>query len=103
MFDEAGSKIVLELIEKAKVKNVKIHLPSDFITADKFDEKATVGTTTLEAGIPDGWMVSLYSYSNPYSNYSADDKILEVIRKYGFLSNDCQNSNSNYSTIVGTT
>jgi len=56
LFDEAGSKIVNEIIEKAKQKNVKIHLPCDFITADKFDESATVGTTTLEAGIPDGWM-----------------------------------------------
>lgn len=33
-----GGKIVNELMEKAKSKNVKIHLPVDFIIADKFDE-----------------------------------------------------------------
>lgn len=56
LFDEAGSKIVNELMEKAKEKNVKIHLPVDFVTGDKFDEKAKVGTTTLEHGIDDGLM-----------------------------------------------
>lgn len=56
MFDEEGAKIVNDLLEKAKKNNVQIHLPVDFITADKFAENAAVGEATIESGIPDGWM-----------------------------------------------
>jgi phosphoglycerate kinase len=56
LFDEAGSKIVGDLIEKAKKNNVEIVLPVDYITADKFDKDAKTGTATDEEGIPDGWM-----------------------------------------------
>lgn len=56
MYDEDGAKIVNELMEKAKKNNVQIHLPVDFITADKFAENATVGAADVETGIPDGWM-----------------------------------------------
>ncbi|KAI5460535.1 phosphoglycerate kinase [Mariannaea sp. PMI_226] len=56
LFDEAGSKIVGELVEKAKAKGVKIVLPVDYITADKFDKDAETGYATDEQGIPDGWM-----------------------------------------------
>lgn len=42
---------------KAEKNGVKITLPVDFITADKFDEKAATGTATVAAGIPAGWMV----------------------------------------------
>jgi phosphoglycerate kinase len=56
LFDEAGSKIVGELVEKAKSKNVKIVLPVDYITADKFAPDAETGYATDEQGIPDGWM-----------------------------------------------
>lgn len=56
MYDEAGAKIVGKLLEKAKDRNVKIHLPFDFITADKFDENANTDYATVEQGIPDGWM-----------------------------------------------
>jgi len=56
LFDESGSHIVQELMDKAKANNVQIHLPSDFITGDKFDENATVGTTIKEIGIEDGLM-----------------------------------------------
>lgn len=56
LFDEPGSQIVSKLIEKAKVKGVKLHFPVDYITADKFDRNATVGYATDETGIPDGWM-----------------------------------------------
>ncbi|KAK7741747.1 phosphoglycerate kinase [Cytospora paraplurivora] len=55
LFDEAGAKIVPQLIEKAKKNNVKIVLPVDFITADKFDKDANTGTATDKEGIPDGW------------------------------------------------
>lgn len=57
MYDEEGSKIIHELVEKAKANNVQIHLPSDFVTGDKFAENANVGSATVESGIPDGWMV----------------------------------------------
>jgi len=56
LFDEQGSKIVQKIADKAKEKNVTIHLPEDFVTADKFDKNAKTGTATLKDGIPDGWM-----------------------------------------------
>ena len=42
LFDEEGSAIVGELMEKAEKKGIKIHLPTDFVTADKFDKDANV-------------------------------------------------------------
>lgn len=57
LFDEEGAGIVKDLMAKAEKNNVKITLPVDFVTADKFDEKAATGTATVSAGIPAGWMV----------------------------------------------
>ena len=56
LFDQAGSEKCAELVEKAKKNNVKIVLPVDYITADKFDKDAETGTATDAEGIPDGWM-----------------------------------------------
>ena len=56
LFDEAGSKTVGALVEKAKTNGVEIVLPVDYITADKFDKDAKTGYATDEEGIPDGWM-----------------------------------------------
>ncbi|ETS72947.1 Phosphoglycerate kinase [Pestalotiopsis fici W106-1] len=56
LFDEAGSKTVGQLMEKAKKNNVKVTLPVDYVTADKFDKDATTGSATDKDGIPDGWM-----------------------------------------------
>ncbi len=56
LFDQAGSEKCAELVEKAKKNNVKIVLPVDYITADKFDKDAQTGTATDSEGIPDGWM-----------------------------------------------
>lgn len=42
LYDAEGAKIVQRLVEKAKANNVQLHLPVDFVTADKFDENATV-------------------------------------------------------------
>lgn len=42
---------------KAEKNGVKITLPVDFITADKFDENAQTGEATVASGIPAGWMV----------------------------------------------
>jgi len=56
LFDEAGAKTVKDLVEKAKKNNVKIVLPVDYITGDKFAPDAKTGYATDEDGIPDGWM-----------------------------------------------
>lgn len=56
LFDEAGSKKVKDLVEKAKKNNVELVLPVDYITADKFDKNAQVGSASDAEGIPDGWM-----------------------------------------------
>ena len=56
LFDEAGSKNVASLMEKAKKHNVKVVLPCDYITADKFAADAKTGTATDAEGVPDGWM-----------------------------------------------
>jgi len=56
LYDEAGAKIVKELVDKAKAKNVEIMLPVDFVTGDKFAEDAETGTATVSSGIPAGWM-----------------------------------------------
>ena len=56
LFDEAGSKNVGEIVEKAKKNGVKIVLPVDYVIGDKFDKDAKVGTTTDAEGVPDGWL-----------------------------------------------
>merc|ERR1712187_75695 len=56
LFDEAGSKIVGEITEKAKKHNVEIVLPVDYVTADKFAADAKTRYATDAEGIPDGYM-----------------------------------------------
>ncbi|XP_022659154.1 probable phosphoglycerate kinase [Varroa jacobsoni] len=56
LFDDDGAAIVEKLMAKAASNNVQIHLPSDFVIADKFHEDATTGTADISNGIPDGWM-----------------------------------------------
>ncbi|PLN81509.1 phosphoglycerate kinase [Aspergillus taichungensis] len=56
LFDEAGAKIVGDVVEKAKKHNVKLVLPVDYITADKFAADAKTGKATDAEGIPDGFM-----------------------------------------------
>ncbi|KAI9298353.1 phosphoglycerate kinase [Neoconidiobolus thromboides FSU 785] len=56
LFDEEGSKLVPQLIEKAKKNQVEIILPEDYVTGDKFSKDATVGYATDSEGIPDGWL-----------------------------------------------
>ncbi|KAK4154957.1 phosphoglycerate kinase [Chaetomidium leptoderma] len=56
LFDEAGSKTVGDLMKKADKNGVKVVLPVDYITADKFDKDAETGEVTDAQGIPDGWM-----------------------------------------------
>ena len=54
LFDAEGALIIDELMSKANKNGVKMHLPLDFVTADKFDENATVGEATIASGIPAG-------------------------------------------------
>jgi len=46
--------LALEILEKAKVKGVNIHLPIDNIIADDFNNKANI-QTCASGEIPDGW------------------------------------------------
>jgi len=55
LFDAEGAKIVGELLAKAKAKGVQIHLPVDFVAADKFSPDANTQTVTVAQGIPEGW------------------------------------------------
>jgi phosphoglycerate kinase len=56
LFDEEGAKVVGQLMDKAKKNNVKVTLPVDYVTADKFGADANVGAATDSEGIPDGWL-----------------------------------------------
>ena len=56
LFDEAGSKTVGDLVEKAKKNGVKLVFPCDYVISDKFGEDGQIKTSTDEEGIPDGWM-----------------------------------------------
>jgi len=56
LFDKEGAKIISKIMEKATKNNVKIHLPVDFIAADKFDKNAKKRTVTSSEGIPQDWM-----------------------------------------------
>ncbi len=56
LFDPEGAKIVAELMEKAKAKGVQIHLPVDFVCAEKFDPNAESKIVDDQAGIPVDWM-----------------------------------------------
>lgn len=56
MFDEEGAKIVPDIMKKAQEKGVKIHLPTDYICADKFAEDAKTMIRKNTEGIEDGWL-----------------------------------------------
>jgi phosphoglycerate kinase len=56
LFDPEGAKIVEDLMEKAKAKGVKIHLPVDFVCGDKFDADAKIQSVDDKTGIPAGWL-----------------------------------------------
>ena len=56
LFDEEGKDIVNEIIEKAEIKNVKIHLPIDHLIADNFSNESNTKIVNDEDGIDDNWM-----------------------------------------------
>jgi phosphoglycerate kinase len=53
--EEDKIDLALELIKKAKDKNIRLILPTDNIVADKFDAAASVQETPIDR-VPDGWM-----------------------------------------------
>ncbi|HYE07932.1 MAG TPA: phosphoglycerate kinase [Planctomycetota bacterium] len=55
LFDAEGAKLVPGLLAKAETKGVLVHLPVDFLAADRFAPDATIKPATVESGIPDGW------------------------------------------------
>ncbi len=62
LLDAEGAKIAKDLFDKAKAKGVKITLPVDFITADRFPGSPAdiaavqTGVADDKSGIPAGWM-----------------------------------------------
>jgi phosphoglycerate kinase len=53
LYDAAGAKIVGTVMAKAEARGVRIHLPVDFQTGDKFSNDATLGLATEREGIGD--------------------------------------------------
>jgi phosphoglycerate kinase len=55
LFDPEGAKIVQELVDQAKARNVELIFPVDYVAADKFAPDAATQIVDDAAGIPDGW------------------------------------------------
>ena len=55
LFDAEGAKIVQQLVDEAKSRNVKLIFPVDYVCADKFDPNANTQPATDATGIPAGW------------------------------------------------
>ncbi|RLD36678.1 MAG: phosphoglycerate kinase [Bacteroidetes bacterium] len=53
--EEDKLQLALDLIQKAKEKNVNIFIPTDNVVADKFDNDANTKITGTDT-VPDGWM-----------------------------------------------
>ncbi len=62
-------ELALEILEKAKAKNVQIHLPVDVVAADAFSNDANTQIVDVDK-IPDGWQ-----------GLDAGPKSLEAIKK----------------------
>merc|ERR1719160_1590759 len=56
LFDEEGSKIVQEIMDKAKSSGVEIILPVDFVCSDKFGDDGNIKDATMSTGVPVGFM-----------------------------------------------
>ena len=56
LYDEEGAKTVPDIMKKAQEKGVKIHLPTDYVCADKFAEDAKTVIRTNKEGIDEGWL-----------------------------------------------
>jgi phosphoglycerate kinase len=56
LYDAEGAKTVRDIMAKAEKKGVKIHIPTDFVCADKFAADAKSEYKTEKDGIPEGWL-----------------------------------------------
>ena len=56
LFDEEGAKTVPDIMKKAEEKGVKIHIPTDYMCADKFAADANTKVKTSKEGIEEGWL-----------------------------------------------
>merc|ERR1712003_393989 len=56
LYDDEGAKIVQDIMDKAKEKNVEIILPVDFVCSSKFGEDGEVQNAALSSGVPAGFM-----------------------------------------------
>lgn len=48
LYDQEGAELVSQIVAKAKARSVAIHLPIDFVTADRFVTDAKVGRATVQ-------------------------------------------------------
>jgi len=55
LVEDDKMELALEILEKAKAKNVQVHLPTDAIIADTFSNESQTNTCAVNE-IPDGWM-----------------------------------------------
>ncbi len=53
--EEDKLDLALQILEKAKEKNVNIYLPVDCLNGDKFDKDANTSVSDVKE-VPDGWM-----------------------------------------------
>jgi phosphoglycerate kinase len=56
IFDEEGSKLVPDLVKKAKEKGVKLYFPEDFVISQEFKDGVPTRVVDAKDGIPDGWL-----------------------------------------------
>lgn len=55
LVEDDKQQLALEILEEAKKKNVKVHLPVDAVIADSFSETANIKIASIDS-IPEGWM-----------------------------------------------
>lgn len=55
LVEEDKLRLALEILEKAKAQNVKVHLPIDSVIADEFSNDAEIKEVDVY-DIPEGWM-----------------------------------------------
>ncbi|HET8803991.1 MAG TPA: phosphoglycerate kinase [Aequorivita sp.] len=55
LVEDDKQQLALEILEEAKKKNVKVHLPVDAVIADNFSAAANTKICSVES-IPEGWM-----------------------------------------------
>ncbi len=55
LVEDDKMELALQILERAKEKNVQVHLPVDVVIADAFSNDANIKTVAANK-IPDGWM-----------------------------------------------